>query len=76
MYLGTSAFRKDTLISHWKSVFHKRCEDKKKLETKSKADDSTASSSASGPLVVSLQMYHMLVFFTTNFFNINMDIPK
>ena len=27
MYLGTSAFRKDTLISHWKSVFHKRFED-------------------------------------------------
>ena len=49
MYLDTSAFRKDTLISHWKSVSHKRCEDKKKLETKSKSDDtnSTASSSAS-----------------------------
>ena len=46
---GTSAFRKDTFISHWKSVFHKWCKDKKKLETKSKSDDSTASSS--GPLV-------------------------
>ena len=49
MYLGTSAFRKDTLISHWKSVSHKWCEDKKKVETKSKSDDSTATSS--GPLV-------------------------
>ncbi|VDI00488.1 Hypothetical predicted protein [Mytilus galloprovincialis] len=52
MFIGTSAFRKDTLIAHWKSNSHRKCEEKKKSdEMKTIEASGSCSSSQSGPLL-------------------------
>ncbi|XP_033756125.1 uncharacterized protein LOC117338870 [Pecten maximus] len=47
MFIGTSSFRRDTLVSHWKSSSHQRCEERKKPQESS----SSSSLAASGPIV-------------------------
>lgn len=35
MFMGRNAYRKNTLISHWKSQAHTKCEERKGEETQS-----------------------------------------
>ena len=52
VFIGTSAFRKDTLIAHWKSNSHRKCEEKKKSDEMKKIEASgSCSSSQSGSLL-------------------------
>ncbi|CAC5417110.1 unnamed protein product [Mytilus coruscus] len=53
MFIGTSAFRKDTLIADWKSNLHRKCEEKKKKpdEMKKLEAPGSGSFSQSGPLL-------------------------
>lgn len=52
LYVGTSAFRKDTLTAHWKSGSHRRCEEQRKTDERKKLETTgSASSSSSGPLL-------------------------
>ena len=52
LFLGTSTFRKDTLIAHWKSVAHRRCEEKQKQKERMKMETTGSETpGTSGPLV-------------------------
>lgn len=47
MFMGTNAFRKDTLVSHWKSQAHMKCAEREAL----RKSEETQGSSLAGPIV-------------------------